>query len=550
MADTNSIVDFLKSEGKASDFSSRSQLAQQQGIANYSGTAAQNIQLLGILRGAGASPTVTPTPPIAPPTTTPPVVAPPTTVPPPPTPQVQTSSIVDFLKSTGQASDFGSRTKLAEQFGITGYRGTASQNIQLLNLVRSGQAPPTAPPVAPTPEVDPVVQQRNDAADIANKDAEDIFNEIKTNDVGVRDSSKIISDIREEFEETAEKIPEPTSLVDMFKEQKEALGIEPLETELSDIDANIDRINAELLVQAEEAGEKVLSTREIGRAKGVLQKRADRKIALLNVERTAVARQLGNKLDSLEMIMNFSQQDFQNSSDYYNDKYNRTVQLYNIVSEEADRGETDARATWDVITNSMKDSGVSYGELTSDQQLKLKQLEVQSGLPEGFTEKMMATVDQAKEVRSKIVSSDKSQLSIIYEDGTVEVFSTGLTPEPTKPTSGEKDQAEIDTITNTLTASRKGGEHVDGNVYLEERRKSSLGPTEFDKRFGDLLSPSDRKKFDIGKEAGEKGFGTASELSEAKRWLSKQPGVTDEDKKRLETDEDFFFWVIDQSEEL
>jgi hypothetical protein len=50
-------------------------------------------------------------------------------------------SIVDYLKSIGQPSDFASRQKLAEQYGIKDYRGTAEQNIQLLALLKSGQKP-------------------------------------------------------------------------------------------------------------------------------------------------------------------------------------------------------------------------------------------------------------------------------------------------------------------------------------------------------------------------------------------------------------------------
>jgi len=45
----NSIVDYLKSVGKPSDFASRSKLAQEQGIIEYGGTAEQNTQLLGKL---------------------------------------------------------------------------------------------------------------------------------------------------------------------------------------------------------------------------------------------------------------------------------------------------------------------------------------------------------------------------------------------------------------------------------------------------------------------------------------------------------------------
>ena len=47
-------------------------------------------------------------------------------------------SIVDYLNSTGQASDFNTRTQLAGTKGIQNYTGTAEQNTQLLNLLRGG----------------------------------------------------------------------------------------------------------------------------------------------------------------------------------------------------------------------------------------------------------------------------------------------------------------------------------------------------------------------------------------------------------------------------
>lgn len=50
----------------------------------------------------------------------------------------QGSSIVDFLNSSGQDSSYAARVKLAQQNGITNYSGTAAQNTQLLNTLRSG----------------------------------------------------------------------------------------------------------------------------------------------------------------------------------------------------------------------------------------------------------------------------------------------------------------------------------------------------------------------------------------------------------------------------
>lgn len=54
------------------------------------------------------------------------------------------TSIVDYLKSIGKDSSYSARAKLAQQYGISGYTGTASQNISLLNTLKSGKTATTA----------------------------------------------------------------------------------------------------------------------------------------------------------------------------------------------------------------------------------------------------------------------------------------------------------------------------------------------------------------------------------------------------------------------
>ena len=51
-----SIVDYLKSTGQDSSYSARKELAKSMGITNYSGTAAQNTQMLNALKNSSATP--------------------------------------------------------------------------------------------------------------------------------------------------------------------------------------------------------------------------------------------------------------------------------------------------------------------------------------------------------------------------------------------------------------------------------------------------------------------------------------------------------------
>lgn len=72
-----SIVDYLASVGQASDKASRAKLAEKNGIQNYQGTAAQNTQLLNILRQTATPvPAAAPTPAVTPPVATAPATSP------------------------------------------------------------------------------------------------------------------------------------------------------------------------------------------------------------------------------------------------------------------------------------------------------------------------------------------------------------------------------------------------------------------------------------------------------------------------------------------
>ena len=63
------------------------------------------------------------------------------------------NSIVDYLNSIGKDSSYSARKKYAQQYGISNYSGTASQNLALLNAMRGGQSVPQAPSVSYYPSV-------------------------------------------------------------------------------------------------------------------------------------------------------------------------------------------------------------------------------------------------------------------------------------------------------------------------------------------------------------------------------------------------------------
>lgn len=108
-----SIVDYLNSIGKDSSLDARKQYAKEYGIADYSGTAEQNIALLNAMRSGASKISYYPV--------------------------FNSKSIVDGLNSIGVDSSMPNRKHIAAKNGIANYSGTASQNEQLLLLARQGR---------------------------------------------------------------------------------------------------------------------------------------------------------------------------------------------------------------------------------------------------------------------------------------------------------------------------------------------------------------------------------------------------------------------------
>lgn len=116
-----SIVDYLESIGKDSSFSARKKYAAQYGIKNYTGTSAQNTQLLNAMRGNGGTPAPAPKPSAS------------------YYPAVNKNGLVPSLKAIGVDSSFSHRKAIAKANGIANYTGTFSQNDKLATLLANGK---------------------------------------------------------------------------------------------------------------------------------------------------------------------------------------------------------------------------------------------------------------------------------------------------------------------------------------------------------------------------------------------------------------------------
>lgn len=140
-------------------------------------------------------------------------------------------SVVDYLNSIGQPSDRASRAILAQNMGIQNYSGTAEQNTQLLNALRSGQiqanpavntssAPPVmsgAPSTAPSIQVDGQVLQSYglslpDSSQSPMKSFADTYKELLSN-MGVPDIKKEFDKVQKEYDNLQNELNDKISEV-------------------------------------------------------------------------------------------------------------------------------------------------------------------------------------------------------------------------------------------------------------------------------------------------------------------------------------------------
>lgn len=277
--------------------------------------------------------------------------------------------------------------------------------------VTAPQAPTAAPvtqnaPTSTVPGQPPtalVIDPKQFAA-TANAEALGLYEQTKDRDIDIRDSQQIIRDLTTKLTGDASTPPPKTpSMMELFTEQRRQLGLEPLENELADLDSQIERINVGAFTEADRVGDQPIGMRAIGNKQGAIGREAERQIALLNVERSAVARQVANKTATLQMVMDFTGQDYTNASQEYNNAFERTLQTINLFSDIEDRELTrqerlaqNANANLTTIWNALSETGASFESLSPDQKDAIRQMEMQAGLPSGLFEALPAIVPEGK----------------------------------------------------------------------------------------------------------------------------------------------------------
>lgn len=330
-------------------------------------------------------------------------------------------SIVNFLTSLGLPSDPASRAKLAAERGITGYVRTGPQNTRLLEMLRKeheagtfGQKPEIKPPAReeslklpskegerPNQDIQAEIIKLNEEENKKTQEEAALIEEKTNGKVDLSTSVGLIKRLTGFLEEKTKEEAKPQIQEEKFIAEREKLGITGLETDLAKIDANLKKLDADFTSTIQEEEGRQVSMTQIRRRQGAAELAYNRARRDLIIERDSIANQLNMKYGVVNSIMKYAGADYDNARQDYQDKWNKAIQMTNLMKGIEESAKTDqerktdnARANLQIMENLFKGGNVDYNDLDASTQLDIKNMEMQSGFPVGLTKFVAKNIKQ------------------------------------------------------------------------------------------------------------------------------------------------------------
>ncbi len=295
--------------------------------------------------------------------------------------------------------------------------------------------------------------------------------------------------------------PTPINRVEMLQEQRAAMGVEELETELNQIKEQERLIQATTRAnQVNEEGKPVALGVIAGRVTEE-QRQAQMDLDFLNVRKATLVDELQTKYNSINMYINLAGLDYQDARQAYESDFSRNLEMAKFISSEKQNAITNAKANLTTLMNAITSGNLSYGQLSSDEQVQIMKLEMQAGLPVGT----MGRLQMSPSDRMLGFSDDKTQVMMLDGNGNFVVQSTGFAPSTKAASEVELKRSVSSTITSAFNSVKGGDGFVDPADYQDMRSYwvSQTGSTteEFDKMFAmTYVNPTHPQSYDVAKE--------------------------------------------------
>lgn len=322
-----------------------------------------------------------------------------------------------------------------------------------------------------------------------------------------------------------EEAPEIPNLLETYQRQREELGLTALEAQIGELTAQEDEIIAERRIRTQSEIDKPQALGVIGGRVSEVERQQNERLDVVGRQKSRVVEQYKAGLSTVQVIMDLTQQDYSNAKTAYDDKFNRSIKMLDMVRGIQNDQKTDqqraidnARANLQIYMNTITSGNLDYQSLSTDQKLAISKLEVQSGLPVGFMSSLK--IDPGSDILFTTTNEGVTQVGFRQADGSVKVesYGTRTTGGFGKQTEAERKRTTLAEATSVLDALKNSFGHVhpdDWRRAMSEARKDGMGTEEFIKNFsgytdpnrGDFVASYGFSKKTRGVDTSDDGFG-------------------------------------------
>lgn len=291
------------------------------------------------------------------------------------------TTLYSYYTSQGKAlPSISERAKTYESLGLgkaNTYTGTAAQNTSLLGKLQ-GSTQQKAPA--------PMTQTSQTAKPTSSGDLSSYLKDYQSNIYSASSSPELRESIIKQLEPTDIAKPTPLNRVQEFETMRNQMGVTGLETTLNDLKAQLETEYATKRARTQDAMGKPVAMGVIAGRVGEVERQEAERIDTIGRQINTISDQLNTSYNVINTYMNFMNMDYQDATKAYDDAYNRNLQVYKLVDEEVDEQKATAKANLQTFQNAILAGNLNYSSLPSSQKALITKLEVQSGLPAGFTQ--------------------------------------------------------------------------------------------------------------------------------------------------------------------
>lgn len=198
-----------------------------------------------------------------------------------------------------------------------------------------------------------------------------------------QDSKSLFAELFNEAETTR---PEYKSQTQMMTELRDQYGISDLESELNDLKAQAEEIEAQKRLRQQSAEGKQTSMSVISGRVSEIERQENERLDAINRQINAKYNEYQTKNNVVQMMMSANNTDYQNAVEQYNQKYNQRMQMINVIKgyedeakSDAEKAQDTARANLNIAIEAFK--GKDFDSLSTAQQAQITALATQAGVP-------------------------------------------------------------------------------------------------------------------------------------------------------------------------